>query len=886
MEELSLYLMKPIKLTMKGFGPYPKEEVIDFSAFEKGGLFLISGDTGAGKTTIFDAIVYALYGVLSGDNRKAEMIRSKYASFNDETEVELEFELKKERYIIKRNPDYLRSKKRGKGQTKRVASVTLVLPSGEILTKSEEVKNAIKEKIGLDVKQFKQVAVLAQGEFLRVLLSSTDERTQIFRELFATGDYAKLQAKVKEIKDEAEAQVKRKMEALDLTLKSLKEVSLEEKQDLNLVEEKMRAWKQELEKKEKVLEDQRKKNAQLTRQLGTLDSLQERFENYQKAKQALQESEPLYQKAKQDLVALENQEVEMEQKREELKRLESSLKEYGIYRTICQNEKHLLGIKEEMEKKKEQLKKEIEAQHQEIEKIQHKLEDLTEAAYEQKKAQDLSERFYQVELQKKALDQKKVELTKAQEAYVEEDKKYTEARLVYQEERKHFFANQAGILAKELEPNKPCPVCGSLHHPHPAQVFQKVCTQAQLETLEKKMNQAEKASVKQANQCASLKARLEQIEETYHNQKATLPDMTLKQVQENLTLANFRAKQRITLAKDLASHNQILAEKKAQEKTFSDQALKAFQEWLKVKTEMEILEKNSDFKNIEQTQTQAIKIKEILQTFQQAKKSQENRLASLQVQVQSAQAVLNGYKEVPKDPTSQKKIIIQAQKQVEQELNALSKDCEALRALLTFNQSYLEQAIDISAQLPALEKKAIQLKNLFETLNGKLNGQARINLETFVQIAYFEQVLKRANTRLYIMSSGQYEFKRAKLEDNRSRSGLGLDVIDHYNGSTRSVKSLSGGEQFLASLCLALGLSEEIQLEAGGIHLETLFVDEGFGSLDEECLSKAISSLQQIADSRLVGIISHVESLVNRIDNQIIVRKDPIQGSKTQIKTT
>ncbi|MDE5758346.1 MAG: SMC family ATPase, partial [Allobaculum sp.] len=242
------------------------------------------------------------------------------------------------------------------------------------------------------------------------------------------------------------------------------------------------------------------------------------------------------------------------------------------------------------------------------------------------------------------------------------------------------------------------------------------------------------------------------------------------------------------------------------------------------------------------------------------------------------------YKETPQDPTTKKETLSQTWHQAKQELESLSKQGEIWRTLLTFNQDYLQQALRISQQLPELEKQAMLWKNLFDTFNGTLPGQPHINLETFVQISYFEQVLKRANVRLYTMSSGQYELRRARLEGNRARSGLGLDVIDHYNESIRSVKSLSGGEQFLASLCLALGLSEEIQLEAGGVRLETLFVDEGFGSLDEECLSKAIASLQQIADSRLVGIISHVESLVNRIDNQIIVRKDPTRGSQTYIQ--
>lgn len=877
--------MKPIKLTLKGFGPYAQKEVIDFSAFEKGGLFLISGDTGAGKTTIFDAIVYALYGELSGDNRKPEMIRSKYALPYEDTEVELEFELKGERYILNRNPEYLRSKKRGKGQTKRSASVSLVLPSGEVLTKNKEVQNVIKERIGLDFKQFKQVAVLAQGEFLKILMATTDERTKIFRELFATGDYAKLQTKVKEIKEEAESKLKIQNNTLELALKSLKEISEEERQDLDLVQEKMQVWKQELQKKEENLELQKTKSAELTRQLGTLDGLQEHFDQYQKAKSTLQENDPHYQKAKKDWENLESQEEQIEKEKEELKRLEASLREYSSYQIISKKEKNLFTVKEKIEIQKEQLKKEIEIQKQDLENIQKQLKDLEDVAYEQQKAKDISEQFHRVELQEKSLEAQKVALQKAQQDYQKEEQKYIEASLVYQKQRQNFFANQAGILAKDLQPNKPCPVCGSLHHPSPAQVFQEVCTHAQLEKLEKKMNEAEKESAKQANYCISLKARLEQMEEIYQAQKAALPNMSLKQVQDNLLQAAKRCALKESLLEKLAQINTLIAEKQSQEKKILKQELTASKDWLQVKAEVEILEKNSDFKNIEFTQEQAKKLKSRLQAFSQAKKDQESHLSHLTIQIQSAKTILANYKAVPLDPAPQKEKVLKAQKQIEKELSLLSKECESLRTLLAFNQEYLDQALTISSQLPSLEKETLLLKKLFDTFNGSLNGQARINLETFVQISYFEQVLKRANTRLYIMSSGQYEFRRAQLEGNRSRSGLGLDVIDHYNDSVRSVKSLSGGEQFLASLCLALGLSEEIQLEAGGIRLETLFVDEGFGSLDEEYLSKAIASLQQIADSRLVGIISHVESLINRIDNQIIVHKDPTRGSRTSIQT-
>ncbi len=880
--------MKPIKLTMKGFGPYAQEEIIDFSAFEKDSLFLISGDTGAGKTTIFDAIVYALYGELSGDNRKPDMVRSKYASDKEDTEVELEFELKGERYLLKRNPEYLRTKKRGKGQTKRTAGVTLVLPNGEVLTKNAEVKEAIKDRIGLDFKQFKQVAVLAQGEFLKVLISSTDERTKIFRELFETGDYARLQGKVKEIKESMEAQLKSQTQIFKQALNNLRgleDLEETEKQDLELIQARMDTWQASLKQNENALQLQKEKTDELTRQLGALDGLQERFDQYQKAKKDLDQQTPKWEDARKSLFELDHQEQEMNQKKDQLKELESSLEAYSGYKKLCHQEEKLAKAKQQAQSQYDHLKIQLEKNKQDIDFLQEKLKDLDGVFYEEQQASAICDQFKKVQDQEKAWKEKQIQLTKNQETYLQQEHQYQEAIRCYQQERERFFAAQVGILAQTLQDNVPCPVCGALHHPSPAHAPLDVCTQAELQALEEKMRSLEKKSANQANVCASLRATLELKKETLATLKESLPkNLTLEQAQANRAKAIERCGQKKTFTQELAKlDTQRVAQKKL-EKEFNQKVLTTSQNWMKVKAEVDLLQKNPAFENIQQSQALAKALKQEIQYFESTKKNLESEYSRLSLAIQSAQAILKSYKEEPQDPTTKKETLSQTWHQAKQELESLSKQGETWRTLITFNQDCLQQALSISKQLPELEKQAILWKNLFETFNGTLPGQPHINLETFVQISYFEQVLKRANGRLYAMSSGQYELRRAHLEGNRARSGLGLDVIDHYNESIRSVKSLSGGEQFLASLCLALGLSEEIQLEAGGVRLETLFVDEGFGSLDEECLSKAIASLQQIADSRLVGIISHVESLVNRIDNQIIVRKDPTRGSHTYIQ--
>ena len=222
---------------------------------------------------------------------------------------------------------------------------------------------------------------------------------------------------------------------------------------------------------------------------------------------------------------------------------------------------------------------------------------------------------------------------------------------------------------------------------------------------------------------------------------------------------------------------------------------------------------------------------------------------------------------------------------LEAQLAELDRQAKTVHSRIGTNQSALDNIKQKSGDLVATEKKYAWVKALSNTANGQLSGKEKIMLETYIQMNYFDRIINRANTRLMIMTDGQYDLVRRKEALSKSgQSGLDLDVIDHYNGSHRSVKSLSGGESFKASLALALGLADEIQSSAGGIKLDTMFVDEGFGSLDEESLAAAMKALSSLAEgNRLVGIISHVGELKQKIDKQIIVKKDKVGGSVATI---
>lgn len=896
--------MKPIKLTIQGFGPYARKEVIDFRAFEKGGLFLISGDTGAGKTTIFDGIVYALYGELSGENRRPDMIRSKYAPAEVDTLVQLEFELADQRYLITRSPEYERPKKRGTGMTRRPSSVEMILPDGQVLTKVNEVREAIQQKIGLDARQFKQVAMIAQGEFLKVLLSATDERTRIFRELFQTAPYERLQQRLKEERSEAAAAARNARKEYRQIQERIKEMEGWKKKDppemegqnhldalygqgihAAFLQTELEAGRQHLQNMEKEKAGLKQEIDRLNRLMGSLEQQSVRFRQYRQASQRLKELSPDWKQELADLEALVKKEPEMLNLQYELKSLKQALEQYDQCQKLEKQKEELHLQKAEKEEALHLLQQKLLDEQGHLEKDQAELDSLKEAPLQLEQAGRLLHQFEQSARRQQEVENRRQALAKEQKAFERIQQECTEAFDVWRQSTDRFFAAQAGLMASTLQKGKPCPVCGSLHHPAPAPLEDRVPSQAQLDHLEKKRKEAELRRSEQAQHCASMQAGLLEQQAQLEEMNSQLPSgMSQQQAADRYAQAQRRVQRQKSLAAALENGKKKKQQTEQTCHTMQEAVQALYMEEARLEASWRTLRQSIPFEHPRQAQSRAAAIASRLAGFQKEKTEKERQVAALQTEIQRAQAVLSSFTKAPENPLAIRQQTETKMEQTQALLEKTDTACAELRALLDYNQECFEAMQHIESQLPALEKRAADLENLSDTMNGSLSGQARINLETYVQITYFEQVLKRANVRLYTMSGGQYELRRAESEGGRSKAGLGLDVIDHYNDSIRSVRSLSGGEQFLASLCLALGLSEEIQMEAGGIRLETLFVDEGFGSLDEECLGRAIGSLQQISSSRMVGIISHVESLMNRIDSQIVVRKDPVYGSRTAIQ--
>lgn len=878
--------MKPIKLTMQAFGPYVQKQEIDFTLFENKGLFLISGDTGSGKTTIFDAIVYALYGELSGDIRKPEMLRSQYAHPSMDTYVELEFLLHDERYLIKRSPEYMRLKKTGKGTTKHPSSVEFTdFKREKVLTKVNEVRQAMNDLIGLDMKQFKQVAILAQGEFLKLLLASTQERTKIFRELFQTSDYSRLQEVIHEKAKQAIVKTQQVQEQLELAKGALEELSEEEKENVEQIEQWLNtktAMLASLQQNEKQLS---KQSADLFQQKGLLTQQAARYQTFIQATKQKEELIPKLAANEKNLELLEKRKPEIEQliyaQKKLLEQLEQLKQVHDLQQQQKQAQMNFVQIQNTCQKQEAQIqegKAQLEAQSNQLQQWQ----DL-EAKIEKNKARvEKAQKLQQLQ-QKQAqqLEKQKQE----QATFIEYNQQAIQAQNDYTSANQLFLAGQAGLLAKDLQENQPCPVCGSHEHPNPASFNAKTPKEEEIRKLEKLRSQKEKRAADQSVICAKLAQEIEYLNQDIVSLKQQLEDLDIEQVlkEQQQLLAQHQQKQTITKLYQQNQTNLERAQKVLEEK--QEQLSQAKLQAHALTERMETLKKTIDIQDEKQAKTKlALDQKtcaEYEKLYQQTKVENE-KLKANQAQIEG---VLKTFEKTPEDIQP---LLLKMNAQIQEletKRDGVAKEIIHLNGLIKTNRTLFERIKEQMKILPKMHDEAQNLKLLSDTLNGSLSGQAKINLETYVQIAFFEQIIRRANTRLFVMSGGQYELLRANEQGGNSKVGLGLDVKDYYNNSTRSVRSLSGGEQFMASLCLALGLSEEIQLEAGGVSLETLFVDEGFGTLDEECLSKAISALSMLADSRLVGIISHVESLMNRIDNQIVVSKDPVTGSHARIQT-
>ena len=1037
--------MRPIKLTISAFGPYASKQVIDFEELKGRNIFVISGKTGAGKTTIFDAISYALYGEASGESRETDSLRSHFADDNTETYVELEFELRGEKYTVNRVPKQKKKKARGEGYTEKSADATLTLPDGKVITKVKNVTDKIIEILGITREQFKQIVMLAQGEFKKLLLADSVEREGIFRKIFNTYDFEKIQA---ELKDKAANLSKNRTKSkheMEINLKNIKgehDIVIDEYVDFPLVIEKLKDLLERDNNIYKTLNEEGKEvdnNLQVKNQekaiIETNNNLLKEKEIITKALEELLSKEDEYKNKSKTIIDGKNaKEVKyiedklIETTKKLTKREEDynlSLKNIDSLKLKQEEANKLLQIEESKECDREKLSVEInnlnklEEKIIELDSLNNKVMHLKQSAENsklqiinnKKETEELKKSKEEKELQLKdiaTLETKKVELEsdiKAknktldevrelfkvirsfQNTYIEHNnkaKEYKEFEVEYKKVKENYEKmddlykkEQAGILASKLQENEPCPVCGSTNHPNKATIKEnlKIPTKEELKVAKENLDKLEKENLEKINNLTTLNSnkttyleqvnnhlsmlsatlnidktfnsetakvvknlgtelksvidklkdellkvidkislkekiekelnlitttinerehsliKLEECEKNYTTeltQNITKIDEYKKEIPENITdlktlnnLIEVKTKELNTSKEKLAKlrlENENLAKKLEGENSTSKEINKSIEE-----LKLEIANNKANF-------NEAIKEQgfDNIQTYEDAK-LQISMVESLEKEVENYNSELKLTKAKQEDIINKTKdIVFMDITTIDEEIRSIQnnkKELESklreLHAIIVGNKTILKNVENLNIEFKEIEEEYKVLGELADLANGK--KAPYISFERYILASYFEDIIEAANIRLEKMTGDRFSLiRKTSKSKGAGQKGLELEIYDNYTDSSRDVSSLSGGESFKASLSLALGLSDIVQSNAGGVSLDTMFVDEGFGTLDPQSLDNAIDSLLELQrGGRLVGIISHVEELKERIDAKLEVTSTS-KGSKVE----
>ena len=909
--------MRPLKLTMKAFGPYAGKEEIDFARLGESGLYLITGDTGAGKTTIFDAITFALYGRASGQNREPSMLRSKYADEYAEAGVELVFSYNGKEYTVRRKMEGKRRKLRGEGDTLAPAEAELLLPDGRTEKKEKEVTARITEILGVNRDQFCQIAMIAQGAFLEILLEETGPRRDHFREIFRTHIYRDFQDRLKAEAQQVNEQRKQQSSAVSIHLRRIAcpendpaEIGAEKARNGEmLTEEALELIRGILEKDGETRRAAGEEEADLDRRIGELDRIIGKAENQQKArrdresaKAALAENKGKMQPLADALAAETARQPETERKGAELIRLREEMQEYReLDRRRAEiaaaeaRRKDRETVAAQLKEKETALEQELEGLRREQAALKQAGDPAAELMIEQERVTAAQQAFTGLETALKAMPEKQARLKAAQDRYRQARDTAERLRTEAEESRRRWHDEQAGILAETLEEGTPCPVCGSEHHPHKAV---KSASAPDAETVKKAEKAAREAQEKETAESAAAGAEKSVFEMAEKEIRTRAEELlgafdgaeTGAQVQRKLAecagrLREIREALKADKArKDRAGKLEKLIPEKEKELNGArgmrtDVTLACGQEKARIEAEQKALREQAEkmrFPDRKAAEAAAAALEQEIRVRKDALDRARKALEDCTSDIRRLEGMIAQAEELLKDgevPDPEERVRERnGLRQLRDAVNRRKGDAEQR---IRTNTDVLESIGAASEKLAALDRKWQWMTALSDTANGALRGKQRLMFETWIQMTFFDRILRRANVHLMQMSGGKYDLaRRDSSDDHRGQSGLELDVIDHTNGSVRSVKTLSGGESFIASLCLALGLSEEIQMSAGGIRLDTMFVDEGFGSLDEETLQQAMRALNSLSESnRLIGIISHVAELRRGIDRQIVVRK-------------
>lgn len=927
--------MRPHTLILSAFGPFAGETIIDFTKF-KDGIFLISGETGAGKTTIFDGICFALYGEPSGSYRKQDMLRSDFAKEDVETKVVFLFSHRNIEYKIERIPSYMRKSKRGDGMTRQSPEAVLYQDEEILETGNYQVTAKVEELLGMDRIQYQQISMIAQGEFLKLLYAKGKERSEIFRKIFGTGYLYEFQEKIKRRhlsckyeysniqdtlleqedsvyipKDEPEYKIYKEYykqkhqipEFLDIVNRYHDRKQKEYEVLREKKEKDEQIWNEQ-----KIVYSRMKDKTEEAKKLKLL--IKELSEDEKEAKRQQRLIKKQYDKIQKDAPKLHKKElrvVEIEKQTKQYKELENLVKKQESYQNVKQryeNQREELNQKKEKEQQREKTIAEFLGQTEEI-----------EEQYDELQKEEL--RMSVREKQLKELCKDKEKYLKELVVYEKEMKIYEKIRL---ERRKlkdrlsdwqdQYDCNQAGLLARTLIEGNPCPVCGSTIHPNVAQFKESDITQELLKNLREQTEEIDQeyntvfskvrqrkgmVEAQRKNLCRKSGKEPENFEEIDQLYEETIKEY--KKIKKAFECIE-RQKEKIADQRDKIERS------KQKQKSYDEK----INELLEKIHEKDILykearagifeiKKNLLYKSLkEANETKQQLLDEIAKTHETADEIKNKREIIQRQEVQIIAAREEKEKNLQEltvwleQMRSSKEEFIDLKKfesKLNREQKQIQKQTEVLEQL---NKQILlnKQTADLMGKKLVEYKEAEEnytlLKDLSDTANGEQKGKNKVSFERFVQSVYFDRILSAANQRLAVMSEQRYYLFRKEENDNKKgSSGLELEILDEWTGKKRNIRSLSGGESFKAALSLALGLSDVIQNKKGGIMVDTIFIDEGFGTLDGDSLNKAIQIIHSLSleGNKLVGIISHVEELKEQIDQKIEVYKDHA-GSKVK----
>jgi exonuclease SbcC len=1047
--------MRPLKLTMKAFGPYPNKEIIDFTELNDKNIFLITGPTGAGKTTIFDGISVAMYGESSGNERSAESLRSQFADEDILTEVELEFMLKGKKYCIHRIPKQIKKKTRGEGFTEQKSDAWLKIyndSEDEVISGVNNVNKKIEEFMGINAQQFRQIMMIPQGEFRKLLTAESIEREKVLKKIFNTKVYEMLQKrlddesrilrneikskinirdnviekidgdeneelhilitaenkntvkiiektkiyiekdmeKTSEVKNEIEIKNKEKEKHQNKIFKSNENnKKLDKREEIKKEKEVLEAKKEEIENKCRILENGKKaliietieenydvRNEELKKKDRELINL----------KQNLNDAEIILKKN--ESVLNTQQSIESEQKRQKLHDritlLESYEDKVENYESIRKkvfdlDEKYKSSVKDRdiLQNKIEQINKEADMLIEQKDKSQK-----AAANYEREKAN--LENVIELMRKLQELHSHCVNMDKFVKVYrdCEAKLKRKKGDLTKQKEKfdimqEQWFKGQAALLAKELKEGEACPVCGCIHHVKLAQFDEYIPTKEELNREKLKLEKIQSEAQILENKFAEVNVEAKNAKENYIK---CIDDISnkIEQNVDSLKLSEVKLFtdshiNRLTqnkielekLIKELEKEKKLYEtydkklNKKKEEKANNENALKLlakeceeiYKKYTENKSNLDVIIKEipeniRDYKALKDAiKNSENKLKVLINTLEKAKKDYdesnsrfislkskkeqiekdkvdfekalENVKSQLKQKIKEAgfnsfeeyissklskeelndlentikeyddkiKAVRNKYKDILEETRglsySDLEELNQKLKVIQYEINKLLDYKSNIENRVNNNRKLLNEIQDINEEMKEKEERYSIISDL--ALMAKGQNKDKITFERYVLAAFLEDILAAANLRLFKMTHNRYELRRTDEREIKSKQGgLELEVFDNYTGKARHVKTLSGGEGFKASLSMALGLSDVVQSYAGGISLDTMFIDEGFGTLDPESMDSAIQCLIDLQKyGRLVGIISHVPELKERINARLEVETSTV-GSKTK----